>query len=96
MDEQQLKRHLRLGEFRWTPSAEQDVTASGQSPADFLERHIRGDWGQVSADEQLQNEEAISSGGRLRSIYKTLLGAEVWIITEADRSRTTLTSAEEG
>jgi hypothetical protein len=86
---------FRLGEFAYTAGAEQALKASGQLPSDFLERHLRGDWGNVSTLELALNEEGLKSGGQLKSIYRTLLGEVIWIITEADRSKTTLMLPEE-
>jgi hypothetical protein len=91
-----MTKRFRLGEFVYTEGAERALAASGQLPSDFLDRHLRGDWGGVSEEELAINEKAVESGGRIRSVYKTLCGDLVWIITEADRSKTTLISADEG
>ena len=44
----------------------------------------------MDPDDKQLNEEALSDGGRIHSAYKTLKGESIWIITEADRSTTTL------
>ena len=55
-----------------------------------LARHSRGDWGDVSKEDHRANEEALRDGTRLFSVYKTSGGQKFWIITEADRSLTTV------
>lgn len=53
-----------------------------------LQRHIRGDWGDVCAEDKAANDAALREGGRLLSSYSSG-GEKFWIITEADRSATT-------
>jgi hypothetical protein len=55
-----------------------------------LKRHAQGDWGEVCPDDHQANNKALESGGRLFSVYTTALGDSFWIITEADRSATTI------
>ena len=55
-----------------------------------LERHHRGDWGDLTEREQQQNDEALAEGAQLLSIYSTPQGVKFWIITEEDRSVTTI------
>lgn len=55
-----------------------------------LTRHCGGDWGEVCADDKAANDEALASGGRLLSAYLTASGTKFWVITEHDRSVTTL------
>lgn len=72
-----------IGKTLATPAALAVLEESGQSPAFFLDRHVRGDWGDVNAADQQANEEALISGERLLSAYRTLKGQRIWIITEA-------------
>ena len=60
-----------------------------------LFRHEREDWGDVSMEDWLANNYALSNGGRLLSSYHTAAGVKFWIITEADRSATTVLLPEE-
>lgn len=60
-----------------------------------LNRHARGDWGEVCADDWKENELSLKEGFRLMSVYKTAGGERFWIITEADRSATTVLLPEE-
>lgn len=62
----------------------------GQSPAEFLDRHIRGDWGNVCSEDAGLNDEALIDGSRVLSSYQTSRGEKLWVITEADRSSTCL------
>jgi hypothetical protein len=65
------------------------------NPCDFLRRHHCGDWGTVDAEDQQENEAALIYGLRLLSSYVLSDGTKIWIITEADRSRTTILLPDE-
>lgn len=60
-----------------------------------LARHSLADWGNVSEEDRIVNDEALRNGGRLHSVYKDLHGETFWIITEADRSVTTILMPED-
>lgn len=60
-----------------------------------LARHARGDWGNVDADDWAANDRAIVEGTRLLSAYCARSGTKFWIITEADRSATTVLLPED-
>lgn len=60
----------------------------------LLVRHVNGDWGDVYLEDGEANDEAVKSGDRILSVYR-LAGEKVWIITEADRSATTVLLPEE-
>jgi hypothetical protein len=61
-------------------------------PTQFLRRHLSGDWGELCDDDRASNKNALVHGDRLFSSYDIDAGGEtkLWIITEADRSYTTL------
>ncbi|QET03799.1 hypothetical protein FOB72_11255 [Cupriavidus pauculus] len=63
-------------------------------PGLYLSRHARGDWGSVPEEDAKANDLAVISGARILSAYD-IAGVRVWIITEADRSVTTLLLPEE-
>ena len=84
-----------LGQTVATPGALATLEESHQSPAEFLQRHLFGDWGEVDADDRQANEDALIHGERLLSAYRTNTGTKIWVITEADRSVTTLLLPEE-
>lgn len=61
------------------------------NPHAYLRRHIRGDWGDLDNSDRRQNDAALKSGeGRLFSSYQVTPDLALWIITERDRSVTTL------
>lgn len=62
--------------------------------AEYLDRHRCGDWGLVSDDDKQANDNALEYGGKLLSAYD-VNGQRVWILTEWDRSYTTLMLPEE-
>jgi hypothetical protein len=68
---------------------------AGQSPVEFLERHMHGDWGDLCAEDVAENEYALIHGLRLFSSYTTAAGERIWVITEADRSETTFLLLDE-
>ncbi len=84
-----------LGEIVATPGLLSVLEKSGQSPLLFLIRHARGDWGEVCREDSMANDEGLENGGRLLSAYRTTLGERIWIITEWDRSVTTLLLPDE-
>src|SRR6266446_4312261 len=84
-----------LGQLVSTPGALQVMGRAGQSPVVFLERHRCGDWGCVCPADARLNDEALREGGRLLSSYRTLKGEVLWVITEFDRSVTTLLLPDE-
>ena len=55
-----------------------------------LDRHQRGDWGDIGAEDRAANDVLLREGNRLLSVYKTAAGNTFWIITEWDRPATTI------
>ena len=85
-----------LGQIVATPGALAALEKAGQTPLDFLSRHVRGDWGELDEHDRKENELGLKRGFRLMSSYRTGAGdAKVWVITEADRSVTTLLLPDE-
>jgi len=62
---------------------------------DALGRHITGDWGDVCEEDRKQNDHAAKNGERILSSYRTPDGVKFWIITEWDRSYTTVLLPDE-
>ena len=60
-----------------------------------IRRHAAGDWGDLDAEDGAENERSLSEGLRLLSAYTSAGGTRFWIITEADRSATTMLLPEE-
>lgn len=79
-----------LGQTVITPGAEEALEIAGQTATEFLCRHAAGDWGELSDDDIKENELSLEKGFRLLSRYETTKGECFWIITEADRSATTI------
>lgn len=77
------KPKFQLGQIVATPGALETMEAASQAPSDFLDRHVRGDWGDVCEEDQDANEQALIDGSRLLSSYKTSLGVKLWVITDA-------------
>lgn len=73
-----------------TPGALALLEEANKSPSEFLSRHLRGDWGDLCQDDKAENELSLKHGFRLLSSYPVTDTDNLWIITEADRSVTTL------
>ena len=79
------------GQIVATPGALALLGQANKTPLEFLSRHLRGDWGDVLCqDDKTENELSLKQGFRLLSSYKVTETEKLWIITEADRSVTTL------
>lgn len=79
-----------LGQTLATPGALEALQNAGESPSTYLFRHVHGDWGMVGKEDAQANEDALRHGDRLLSAYTLSTEERLWIITEADRSSTTL------
>ena len=84
-----------LGQLVATPGALTALSEAGHSALDFLSRHVRGDWGECCDEDWQVNENALRTGERLFSVYRTAKGVKIWIITESDRSSTCVLLPEE-
>lgn len=78
------------GQIVATPGALRLMEQHHISPISLLTRHVQGDWGSVEPEDAASNSEAISQGNRILSSYFVHGDHRVWIITEWDRSVTTL------
>ncbi len=80
-----------MGQLVATPGALQALEAAQTSPAELIGRHLSGDWGTVDKDDWRANDRALREGTRLLSAYALpATGEKVWVITEWDRSATTI------
>ena len=84
---------FRLGHIVATPNAltrlaQDDILAA-------IQRHQAGDWGDVPEEDRQENELALQQGFRLLSAYSSAQGVKFWIITESDRSSTTVLLPED-
>jgi hypothetical protein len=85
---------LPLGRVVATPGALKLLSEIGEDPFGYIARHAAGDWGELCAFDRRQNEIALRDGYRVLSSYEVPAG-RVWIITESDRSVTTILLPEE-
>lgn len=86
---------LRLGQVVATPAALDVLHEHKVTPAALLVRHAGGDWGDVSPEDAAANDAALQHGDRVLSAYVLAPEVRVWIITESDRSATTILLPEE-
>ena len=100
-----------LGRIVATPGALELLRRTATNPEVLLMRHVTGDWGDIGAEDAQENDLSLQAGFRLMSVYKLPLVAAaaadgdqpnataarqaIWLITEADRSATTLLLPEE-
>jgi hypothetical protein len=82
-----------LGKLMITPGAKNKIPIWEVTTA--LCRHQKGDYGEVSPEDKQANNEAVRQGSRILSVYTSVQGISFWIITEADRSMTTVLLPEE-
>ncbi len=82
-----------LGSIVATPNALATLARHGRTPAEFIARHAAADWGEMCAEDAAENALSLARGFRIFLAYaydKAEPDAKVWVITEADRSATTL------
>ena len=84
---------VRLGKIVSTPNALTQLTNADILSA--IQRHQAGDWGDLGQEDLKANNRALSQGTRLLSAYRAANGLRFWIITEADRSVTTVLLPED-
>lgn len=84
-----------LGQIVATPNAIHALEEAGQQAAEFLKRHVSGNWGEVDKHDHQANNDAVESGDRILSSYLLKTGSKIWAITEADRSSTCLLLPED-
>jgi hypothetical protein len=81
-------RRFAFGRLFITMSADEQLDEEDVSNA--LKRHLQGDWGDLSENDKASNEEALKTDTRLLSSYHDKKGVKFWVLTEADRSVTTV------
>ena len=78
-----------LGQIVATPGALDTLVKLNVNPASLLARHANGDWSEMYDEDAEANRSAIEHGERILSSY-VIQGEKVWVITEWDRSATTI------
>ena len=89
-----MKALFQLGAVVVTPGAKRLMKELGLDPAHYLARHVTGDWGDLSEDDKKENDFSVTRNQRILSAYGTG-ESKLWIITEADRSATTILRPDE-
>ena len=79
-----------LGRIVATPGALAAIEAAEQSLDEFIHRHHTGDWGDLEEEDIRENEFSLKNNLRLLSAYHIKGKIKIWLITEADRSVTTI------
>ncbi len=79
-----------LGQIAITPGALEALEQSNISAASFIQRHVLGDWGDVTDSDKESNNLALEMGGRILSAYSLPDHTKIWVTTEPDRSTTTI------
>jgi len=90
-----IEAKFNLGQVVATRTLAEYCAERNYSMLPYLIRHGNCDWGGVCDDDKQANEEALKEGLRILSSYKLPDGKKFWIITEADRSATTLLFPED-
>ena len=78
------------GQIVATPGAIELLDKNGRNGSSVLRRHLQGDWGDLHKEDAEMNDEALSLGNRILSSYDLPEDKKVWVITESDRSVTTI------
>lgn len=84
-----------LGQVVATPGALEVLDQTAVNAWDLLRRHQHGDWGNVPAEDAEENVRSVANGWRILSSYPVSEEHRIWVITEADRSVTTLLLPDE-
>lgn len=84
-----------LGRLLITPAARDEILGAGYRPTEYVARHVSGDWGDLCAFDRQANEDALRDGERILSAYRLTTGEKLYVITEWDRSATTVLLARE-
>ena len=84
-----------LGQIVGTQGALQALIEAQQPPDELLNRHHKGAWGDLCDEDKQENELSVENGFRIFSAFELKTGVKVWVITEWDRSATTILLPEE-
>lgn len=84
-----------LGRLFLTPGAIEALEESGQEPSEFLARHVRLERGELCDEDHRENLFSVDKPLRIFSAFKTAKDEKLWVITESDRSATTILMPEE-
>ena len=85
-----MKPMFPLGQVGITEGAVEALERASISPSSIVQRHVLGDWGDLTDQDKKSNELALEMGGRILSAYHLPDRTEIWVMTEPDRSATTV------
>lgn len=83
------------GQIVSTPAALAALQAAGINPQALLDKHLSGEWGDLTQADKEENDFSLANGYRILSAYEIEPGLKIWLITEADRSATTFLLPED-
>lgn len=86
---------FQAGQVVMTAGVNDSVQRGAFNPGLYLQRHLNGDWGDLCDEDRRANDDALKHGDRLFSSYQVTPDLKLWIITEWDRSVTTLLLPDE-
>jgi hypothetical protein len=84
-----------LGRIVATRGGREALRRTEENPFFYVERHVTLDPGSLGAEDEMQNLRAVREGARIFSSYELTDGTRIWVITEADRSATTILLPDE-
>ena len=90
-----LQPRFAVGHVVATLGALEALQAAGETAFVLLHRHQVGDWGDVPPEDAQENELSVAEGFRILSAYTLTTGVKIWVLTEADRSATTVLLPQE-
>ncbi|VBD50471.1 Type I restriction-modification system methyltransferase subunit [Burkholderia pseudomallei] len=85
-----LQPRFKLGRLIMTAGVDALIHEGRLNPLPYMRRHLRADWGDLSNEDRRRNDTALQCGDRLLSSYQVAPDLTLWIVTERDRSVTTL------
>lgn len=88
-------RRERFALGRIVATANAVATLDSGSIRGAIARHARGDWGECDSHDRAENERCLREGGRLLSVFRDRAGTRFYVITESDRSSTTVLLPED-
>lgn len=89
------KQSFALGRTLATPGVLVTLEKLGLAPQTLFDRHLACDWSDMVKEDQEANRQAVKNGSRVFSSYRYANDVKIWVITEADRSSTTILLPDE-
>ncbi len=90
MQKRTIAAKFEFGTIVATRGVMEHVNSDAEILFPYIARHASGDWGEICDEDKIANADALKNGMRLMSVYRLPDGEKIWIITEWDRSVTTV------